>query len=265
MKAIRPSIWLWPTLGVIGLGVVTLALLSLARNQVEHIAPRYGPIVEAIYGLGKVKTKSVYELKLGVPSTILRLHVREGSVVQKGARLVLFEDNLLFRAPFAGTVTAIHFHEKQTVFPQQPVIRVEDLSTKYIEVSLEQRGALRVRPGQRVRVVFESIRGEVLSGKVAAIFSRNDEFLAHIEVPLADNVLPGMTADVAIEIARRDKALLVPLSAVSDGRVRIVRDGKRMTIKLKIGGIDGNWAEVLEGDIKASDQIIVKREKGKDG
>lgn len=158
-------------------------------------------------------------------------------------------------------MTNIAFNENQYVFPQQVVIRVEDLSTKYIEVSLEQQGALRVQPGQPVRIVFESIRGEVLKGKVAAIFSRNEEFLAHIEVTLADNILPGMTADVAIEIDRKEKALLIPLSSVADGRVKIIRDGDRKIVKLKIGNIDGNWAEVLEGDVTVSDQVIVKRQK----
>jgi macrolide-specific efflux system membrane fusion protein len=175
---------------------------------------------------------------------------------------VRFESDLLFRAPFAGTITNTAFHEDQYVFPQQAVIRLEDLSTKYIEVSLEQQGALRVKPGLPVRVVFESIRGEVLKGRVSAVFARNEEFLAHIDVPLAENVLPGMTADVAIEVNRKDKVLLVPLSAISDGRIKVKRDGKRKTVKLSIGSVDGNWAEVLEGDIDLKDQIMVSRTAG---
>jgi macrolide-specific efflux system membrane fusion protein len=81
-------------------------------------------------------------------------------------------------------------------------------------------------------------------------------------VPLAENVLPGMTADVAIEVNRKDKVLLVPLSAISDGRIKVKRDGKRKTVKLSIGSVDGNWAEVLEGDIDLKDQIMVSRTAG---
>ncbi len=264
MKTIKRSVWFWSALGVVALGAAALIIISLTNKQVQYINPRYGPIVEAIYGLGKVKTDNVYEVKLGVVKILERMYVREGDMVKKGDPLVRFEAGLLFRAPFAGTVTNVGFHEKQFVFPQQVVIRVEDLTSKYVEVSLEQQGALRVQPGQSVRVVFESIRGEVLNGKVAAIFSRKEEFLAHIEVALADNVLPGMTADVAIEIDKKEKALLVPLSGVTDGRVRIVRDGKRQVIKLKIGNVDGNWAEVLEGDITDSDQVIIKRVEASD-
>jgi multidrug efflux pump subunit AcrA (membrane-fusion protein) len=251
--------WLWISLAILAAALAATRWF-VQRNGMDYVNPRYGPIVEAIYGLGKVKTERVYEVKLGVVKTLRRLYVQEGDTVKKGAPLVGFDGGLLFRAPFDGTVTLIAFREEQSVFPQQTVLRLEDLSTRYVEVSLEQEGALRVRPGQPVHVVFESLRGEQLSGKVAAIFSRNDEFLAHINVPLAPNVLPGMTADVAIETGRKDKALLVPVSAITDGRVRIMRDGKRKTVKLKIGNIDGNWAEVLGGNLRTTDEVIVRRD-----
>lgn len=260
MKKIKRSIWIVSAAGAAVLVLAVIVSALLAKNSVEHVNPRYGPIIESIYGLGKVKTDRVYEVKLGITKTLEKLYVHEGDIVRKKSPLVKFEGGLLFRAPFHGTVTNVAFNENQYVFPQQTVVRVEDLGTKYIEVSLEQQGALRVQPGQQVRVVFESIRGEVLQGKVAAIFSRNEEFLAHIEVPLAGNILPGMTADVAIEVDRKDNALLVPLSAISDGRIKLIRDGKRKTMQLKIGSVDGNWAEVVEGDVKVNDRILVQRQ-----
>ena len=251
--------WWWLGGALVLLAGITVSIVAVRINQVDYVKPKYGPIVEAIYGLGKVKTDRVYEVKLGVIKVVKRTFVHEGMNVNKGDRLVSFDGDLVFKAPFSGTVTLVAFHENQSVFPQQPVVRVEDLNTKYIEVSLEQQGALRVRPGLPVQVVFESVRGDVLKGKVSAIFSRNEEFLAHIDVPLADNILPGMTADVAIEVSHKDKALLVPLSAIIDGRVRVLRDGKRKTIKLSIGSIDGNWAEVLDGDISVNDEVLVPR------
>jgi multidrug efflux pump subunit AcrA (membrane-fusion protein) len=252
----------------LGAAVVALAVLVAVlwrSSSVSYVVPRHGPIVDAIYGLGKVKTQRFYEVKLGVALTIDRLYVREGDRVARGAPLVRFEGATVFHAPFSGTVTLVAFQEAQSVFPQQTAVRLDDLSTKYIEVSLEQQGALRVRPGQPVKVVFEGIRGEVLQGQVATVFSRNDEFLAHIRVPLADHILPGMTADVSIEAGKRDNALLVPVAAITNGRVTVLRDGKRETVKLKIGGIDGQWAEVIEGDLRDGDRVILKPEKKKEG
>ncbi|MDH5359454.1 MAG: efflux RND transporter periplasmic adaptor subunit [Gammaproteobacteria bacterium] len=238
----------------------SVALYNATRPNVEYLNPRYGEIIEAIYGLGKVKTDRFHEIKLGIVSTVDELFVREGDQVKKGDKLVRMEGGTIFRAPFSGTITLIAFREMQPVFPQQTILRLEDLSDKYIEVSLEQQGALRVNEGQAVRVVFESVRGEVLHGKGDALFPRNEEFLIHVAVQgLDDNVLPGMTADVAIEVGRKVNALLIPLSGISSGRVRILRNEKTLVVPLKIGGVDGNWAEVIEGDISPADQVIVQK------
>lgn len=239
--------------------LASMLIYEFRKNQLEYIQPRYGEIIEAIYGLGKVKTDHVYEVKLGVPSTVVKVYVKEGGHVSKGDLLIRMDENVGFSAPFAGTITQVNVNDGQIVFPQQMILRLEDFSSKYIEISLEQQGAMRVKPDQPVKVVFESIRGDIQHGKVSAIFSRNDEFLAHIAVPtLSENILPGMTADIAIEVGKKEKALLIPFRAVNNGRVRILRDNKSSTLPLKLGNIDGNWAEVVEGDLKITDLIVMK-------
>jgi multidrug efflux pump subunit AcrA (membrane-fusion protein) len=236
-----------------------LALYTFNKNNVQYIKPRIGEIIESIYGLGKVKTDHVHEVKLGVPSTVVKLFVTEGKSVKKGDPLVRLDDGVQFTAPFSGIITQVNITDKQIVFPQQTLIRLEDFSRKYIEVSLEQQGALRVKPGQSARVVFESLRADQKIGTVSAIFSRNDEFLAHILVPgLDENVLPGMTADIAIEVGRKEKALLIPLTSLKNGQVIVLRDGRRKVLPLKIGSIDGNWAEVIESELRSDDLIVMK-------
>lgn len=253
---------LWIGISLVITVLFSISIYSITRPNVEYISPKYGEITESIYGLGKVKAHNFHDIKLGIMSSVQKLYVREGDYVNKGDKLLRLEGNTLFHAPFSGTVTLIAFGELQPVFPQQTILRLEDLSNKFIEVSLEQQGALRVEKSQAVRVIFESVRGEVLKGKVDSIFPRNEEFLVHVTVAgLASQVLPGMTADVAIEVGRKDKALLVPLSAISSGQVRILRNKKRIVVSLKIGVIDGNWAEVVEGDIQADDLIIVQKSK----
>lgn len=251
---------LWVSIIAVLLLLSATALISLSKSNVDYISPKRGDMVEAIYGLGKVKTDNFYEVKMAVVNTVKELYVREGDSVKKGDKLVRMEGNTIFRAPFDGTVTMIAYHESQSVFPQQTILRMEDLKHKYIEVSLEQQGALRVKKGQAVKVIFESVRGDVLTGKVDSIFPRNDEFLVHVRVSgLGDNVLPGMTADVSIEVGHKKNVLQVPLSGISNGRVTVLRDEQKVVVPLKIGSVDGNWAEVISGDIRPGDQVIVQR------
>ncbi len=244
------------------LAVIVIASLILMRSiwnsrSIDAEQPRRGEITEAVYGLGKVKADRRFEVKLGVISTVKAVYVREGDFVPKGAKLIEFDSNALFRAPFDGTVTKIAAQEGETATPQAVVLRFEDLKDRYIEISLEQQGALRIRKGMKAKVSFESLRGKVLEGEVVALFPKEDEFLAHVAVKnLEDSVLPGMTADVAIEIGKIQNALLIPLKAISNGSVLIERNGRREKIKIEIGHIDGLSAEVLGGDIRPSDKIL---------
>lgn len=259
-KLIKQHLFLSILLSAVSLIVVSLILLTITKNNISYIKPKRGPIIEAIYGLGKVKPEKHYDVKIAIIKQVNKIYVQEGSSIKKGEPLIEMTGNLIFYAPFNGTVTAINFSESQQVFPQQTILRMEDIQNKYIEVSLEQQGALRVAPGQTVKVIFESIRGEALNGKVTSIFPQNDEFLAHITVDgLKRNVLPGMTADVAIEIGRKDNALLAPLSAITSGRIRVLRNGKKQVVPITIGNVDGNWAEVVDGDLLDNDDIIVKK------
>lgn len=230
------------------------------RSQYELVPPKRGSITEAIYGLGKVKPYNKYDVKLGVLNTVQKILVREGDLVKKGDLLIRFNEALRFFSPINGTVTFVGVDEAEAVAPQTIVLSVQDLSEKYVEVSLEQQGALRVRRGQKADVLFESLRGEKFEGHVKALFPKNDEFLAHIQVDgLKENVLPGMTADVSIQVGQHDQALLVPLSAVSSGKINIERNNKRIKIPVKIGGIDGLWAEIQEGDLKDEDLVVVRK------
>jgi multidrug efflux pump subunit AcrA (membrane-fusion protein) len=216
-------------------------------------------ILEAIYGLGKVKALRHYEVKIGVLTTANDVFVVEGQNVKKGDPLIRFESSP-FRTPFSGTVTRVEVSPGEVIVPNVPVIRVEDLSDLYLEVALEQQGALRVRAGMPARMTFDTVRGEAYLGKVTSVFSRNDEFLAHIRAEkLPTGILPGMTADVVIEVGARDNALLAPLAAIQEGRILVEREGKRVRIPIEVGIVDGQKAEIVQGELLPTDQVIITK------
>lgn len=255
---------------LIGIGLIALvvALFALtrafrSRDEANFASIKRGDIVEAIYGLGKVKTRRRYEVKIGILANARKIFVDEGDKVKTGDPLIQFSESGLFKAPFEGIVTLVAVDEGETVVPQAPVIRIEDPVDKYIEVSLEQQGALRVREGQSVQIVFESLRGEKLHGRVVAVFAKNDEFLTHIEVEggLPPNILPGMTADVAVTVGRHANATLIPVAAVNNGQVIVLRDGRKQKVSLSIGAVDGQMAQVLDGDLQDGDRIFVGKAK----
>ncbi len=224
------------------------------------IHPIQGPITEAVYGLGKVKSIYRYDVIIGVLSTVKNVFVDEGENVNQGKPLIQLQDGGVFRAPFTGTVTFVKYKVGEVALPQIPILRIEDLTNCYIELSLEQEAAMRVQKGQRAKVSFESIRNKILEGEVSAIFPREDEFLAHIRVDkLEKGVLPGMTADVSIEIGTVPDALLLPAKVIKNNYVFVKRDGRWVKEKIEIGRVDATHVQILGNKLKVDDEIRLQK------
>lgn len=235
------------------------------RSQGILSAPlKRAPIVESVYGIGTVTANRSFQLKPGVVSTINDLYVKEGDGVNKGQSLARV-DQVLFRAPFTGTVTALPFKTGENVFAQVPLLTLVDLTDRYLLVSLEQQGALRVRRGQTARMSFDTIREQTYRGTVEAVYSNDSTFLARIDLKnLPRNILPGMTCDVAIAIREQPSALLVPVAALEQGRFIWVKRGRSVPSRHEIttGIIDKDMAEVISGDLREGDRVLIREKAG---
>jgi len=263
MSAIKDYIkthrWLLSGTGLIILAAAFIVWRAIYGSTPERLHAKRGPIVEAVYALGAVKADNTYTIKLGVYSSIKTLYVQEGDLVQRGAPLLMTDSFINFNAPFTGTVTAVYYKTGENVLPGAPVMTMMDLKHLYILLSLDQESALRTRIGQKAELSFESIRGQKLTGTVDKIYPSNGQFLVKVIVKdMPEGVLPEMSADVAVEVARRENALLVPMSTVKRGNMTIYRDGKKQQISVKIGAINGDWGELLEGDVQPADELVVQ-------
>lgn len=226
----------------------------------DIVHPRKGPITEAIYGLGKVKSSHRFDVIIGVVSTVEKLYVEEGQQVKKNDPLIKLEAGTAFRAPFDGTVTLVSVRDGETALPHVALLRVEDLRDRYIELTLEQQAALRLKSGQKARVSFETLRGTILDGEVTSVYSRQDEFLARVTVNgLEPQVLPGMTADVTVEVGTIHQATLVPLKALHNGMLTIKKDGAWKNLKVEVGHVDGAFAEIKGDLIGESNEIRMRK------
>ncbi len=228
------------------------------RSQSKLVALVRGPIHESVYGLGTVVSKNVYRLIVGVSVIVRQSFVSEGDVVDKGTPLVRLEGGVTL-APFRGTITSLPFKVGELATPQTPVLTLTDLDTLYLEVSLEQQGALRIKKGQKAFLSFESMRNQKQAGVVKAIFPKDGQFLIHISADkFPTGVLPGMTADVAIEVGSKEDALVVPVSSISAGKILVDRQGKRLRIAVKVGVVDAEQAEISSDEIQPDDRVVVK-------
>ena len=231
-----------------------------ARNQVVLVQAKKGDITEAIYALGTVVARNSFTYKAAITKTIDKLYVVEGDQVQKGQKILEFDDRIAVRSPLNGTVTTLPYKTGENVFANQVVVTIQDLGEVFIEAQLDQLGALRVRKGLKVRVSFENLRQQVFYGVVDSLYPSAGNFVAHIEVnDLPSHILPGMTADLAIEVATKNDVILIPVQAMSNGQVVVQTGGHREKRPVQIGTMDSEWAEEISGAIKAGESLVIKR------
>ena len=239
--------------------MVFLGIKIFSRKSNSNSSERVqrGTLIESVYGIGTVSANKSFVFKVGVPTTIRSVYVKEGDYVKAGQKIVDLE-GVHSNAPYSGVVTYLPVKVGETVFAQSIVYVLSDLNDRYITVSLEQRGALKVAQGQKAKISFESLRDKTFQGVVESIYSYESNFLVRIGVSgLTPQILPGMTADVAIGIKEHKDKLVVPVAALSEGSLSLKRGGRKMIVPVKTGIVEGAFAEITSGDVSEGDELIL--------
>ncbi|TYB76087.1 efflux RND transporter periplasmic adaptor subunit [Bizionia gelidisalsuginis] len=177
----------------------------------------------------------------------------------------------MVRAPFSGTIDNIITEQGSVVSAgQSQLIRIVNLNDMYIETDVPERYISTIVEGNKVEVAFP-VLGKTLETTVeqAANFidPTNRTFKVKITIPNKEKtVKPNLTARLKINDYTNEKALLVPLSIISenaDGEqyLYVVEDkndageGVAKRVIIKTGKTQGDVIEVLSG-IKDGEEII---------
>lgn len=245
--------------------VIFFALLSVyfwrASRWIE-VRPEKASIVESIYALGTVESDSKFELKTGVPMTIEHLMVKEGDLVQRGQPILVYQNGPKVLSPLTGTAVSVYANEFEILPAGTKVLEIQDLNKLYVEVALEQQSIMRVRKNQKVRVSFESLRGEKYFTHVENVYPRQQNFIVKLPLPeKIPGVLPGMTVDVAIEVGAKPEAIVIPLKAIAFGKVRMKRKNHHEAelVPVKIGMMDEDRAEIIDPPLSKDDLILIRK------
>jgi hypothetical protein len=220
--------------------------------------PYQGEIIEAVYGLGTVKSEENFSAKLAITSSVDEFFVSEGHNVIKNQKLFKTDQGLLVYSPINGRVTEIPVSIKENIFPQTTILSVVNLKKLYLVVSLEQQAIMRIRPNLNAEISFEFFRNKKIQGKITSIYPAVDQFIAKVELAnWPDGVLPGMTADVSIEIARKKNATLVPSRAIVNGNILLKRHGKKLKLPVQVGLVDLEKIEILSPKLELDDELVL--------
>jgi macrolide-specific efflux system membrane fusion protein len=248
---------------------VILVLVFLATaiykksNSGEWITLKESSITEAIYGLATLESDDLFRYRVGVISQIKKNLIKEGESVKKGDALLQLAEGAIIRSPIDGVVTQLDTKIGEIVFPNVNLVTVMNLDRVALTITLEQASAMRVRPQLPVQVQFENVKGEPIQAVVRSVYPKDGQFVVKVDLKETPrNILPGMTADTAIVVAKKERALLVPIRAIQRGILTIKHQGQTKKIKIKIGFQDLENAELItseEYEIKPGMEVWVPK------
>jgi len=236
---------------------VLILIFRFFDNSESSIRPKSSPVIDAVYALGTVKSDSSVNIRFGMNSVITRFYVKEGDSVSKNSPLLTTDSSVTFRSPIPGIVTGKHFNENEIVPSGQAVLTITDMKSLYVRLSLDQESIIQVKKGMKADISFENLRDTKVSGEVEAIYQSGGEFVVRIKVPdMPEMVLPEMTCDTAIILRENPSGILIPATAVVNGKVKIKRKGKIEQIRVKTRAVENGWVEVVDGNITTDDTVF---------
>jgi HlyD family secretion protein len=206
-------------------------------------------------------------------------------------------DNTVIRSPVSGVVVSRLVDVGQTVAAslQSPTLFTiaQDLSHMQIDTSYAEADIGNIRVGQQATFRVDAFPNRTFRGEVKQVRlnpTTQQNVVTYDVVVSVDNLdqalMPGMTAYVNIVVAQRKDVLTVPNAALrfrpsdavktrptvdkpkGDGRgkgdappmgtVYVLENGQPKAIRISVGITDNKLTEVLAGELKDGDAVIVE-------
>ncbi len=170
---------------------------------------------------------------------------------------------LTIRSPYRGHILEKHVLEGQMIKAGDPLFKIADLSTIWIEPAIFEADISSVQLGQRAEVVFDALPGHLLVGRVTFIYPELDmktrTLKVRIEVPNRELLIkPGMYGTVRI-VTHGPRGVVVPLTAVLPTGARdlafVVRRGEVFPTEVVVGWRGDSTILVADG-LAAGDTVV---------
>jgi membrane fusion protein (multidrug efflux system) len=237
------------------------------------------------YQIKKVTYERLANVRKENPDVIAKQDVDVAEANYQGARHALEQqasmlDYTKVRAPYKGVVTARFVDpgaliQAATSSATQavPLFTIMDSSTLRFYVNVPQEDAAYVKAGTPAIISLKDA-GKTLEAKVTRSTQTLDPatrtMLVEIDIPNPGrDLVPGMFAEVTLDLRRHHDALVVPPAALvsekSGKAVFVVTDGVARKVPVKTDIDDGVWVEVAAGLTGAEDVVVTGKSRLADG
>jgi membrane fusion protein (multidrug efflux system) len=191
----------------------------------------------------------------------IRFDLENASAVNRAANLELAYANVT--APISGVIASRSIKTGNFVQINTPIMRIVDVSRLEAVLNVPERELATLKAGLPVVLAVDAMPGRTFVGKVDRVAPVVDSGSGTFRVICAFEggglLQPGMFGRIKIDYDQRADALVVPRVALledeGDPAVFVVRGDKTARVPVKLGYLDGEWAEVRSG-LKQGDQVV---------
>jgi membrane fusion protein (multidrug efflux system) len=144
------------------------------------------------------------------------LKAKRASVEQQVANV----SKRAIRAPFAGRLGITNVHSGQYLNPGDKIVPLQTLDPIYVDFSLPQKEVGGLAAGQLVTMTVDAFEKQSFAGRITAINPRVDPSTRTVQVQATvpnktRALLPGMFANVAIDVGAKQRYLTLPQTAIT--------------------------------------------------
>lgn len=232
-----------------------------------------GDLLFQIYSPALVAAQSEYlqAVRLGRPALVNGASERLAALGMTAGQVARLRESgtasrlVGVHAPQSGVVTALNVREGMFVRPGDTTMGLADLSTVWVLADVFETQADWVKTGQIARMTLASFPGETWDGEVDYVYptadSRARTVRVRLRVPNPDlRLKPNMYADILIEAAPKENALIIPHSALirtSQGNrvILALAEGRFRPAEVRVGIESGDHVEILAG-LEENERVV---------
>ncbi|HEX9075141.1 MAG TPA: efflux RND transporter periplasmic adaptor subunit [Anaerolineae bacterium] len=177
-------------------------------------------------------------------------------------------DKASIYAPFDGLVSVVNFNPGDTA-GSGTAVSVVDLTNLQVKLLIAEVDMAKIKVGETAQMTVDALSGKAYQAKVLSIGPVGTVTQGVVNYPVTvvitnpdTDVRPGMTANLAVEVDRRNDVLLIPTRAVrtqgTTKTVTVLYKGQSIQTPISTGLSNDTMIEVTNG-LQEGDQVVLNQ------
>lgn len=263
--------WLTLTISLVLVAGIAIGAFMLLGGDTgsayAQASAKTGSITSYYSFSGNVGVKDSQSISADANATVREVYVSEKDVVKKGDRLIRLSSGDTIKAGVGGEVTSLPFEKDDDVKAGDVLAEIVNFDNLEIRVKVDEYDVKAVSIGKTALVTLNALgtsfettvvdfnRQATQSGDISY-------YMATLEVPDAQDVLPGMQVDVKIMNEHVENTTVISMNALQFDEynqpfvMAVDASGNTNNVPVSVGTNDGVNVEIVSG-VRSGETILV--------